>query len=236
MSAGAAHAHDATQPLAGRVVLVVGAHGGLGSAASLACARAGATVVLLGRKVPRLNRLYDALADSVEPLLYPLDLEGATPDDHAELAQRIGSECGRLDALVQCAARFEGLTPLEHADPAAIARDLHVNLTAPLWLTQACLPLLASTPGSAVVWTVDDAPRERPAYWGGYGLAQAARAAAVAQLRSEWASRGLRVEAFAPGPMRTGLRARAFTEQDDRLARDPADAASRLVALIAGAP
>ena len=39
--------------LAGRVVLVTGAHGGLGEAASLACARAGATVVLLGRKVPQ---------------------------------------------------------------------------------------------------------------------------------------------------------------------------------------
>ena len=70
--------------LARRVVLVSGAHGGLGQAASLACARAGATVVLLGRKVPRLNRLFDRIvAEGGEALLYPLDLEGASPDDFA---------------------------------------------------------------------------------------------------------------------------------------------------------
>ncbi|MFX4366054.1 SDR family NAD(P)-dependent oxidoreductase, partial [Acinetobacter baumannii] len=73
--------------LDGRVVLVTGATGGLGSASAQACARAGATVVLLGRKVPRLNRVYDAVAAcGPEPLLYPLDLEGATPDDYAEMA------------------------------------------------------------------------------------------------------------------------------------------------------
>ena len=67
-----------------RVVLVSGAHGGLGSAAAVACARAGATVVLLGRKLPKLNRVYDAVAQAgAEPLLYPLDLEGASPDDYA---------------------------------------------------------------------------------------------------------------------------------------------------------
>ena len=49
----------AGRALEGHAVLVTGAHGGLGSAASLACARAGATVVLLGRKVPRLNRVHD---------------------------------------------------------------------------------------------------------------------------------------------------------------------------------
>ena len=92
--------HSATAPasgaLAGRVVLVAGAHGGLGSAASLACARDGATVVLLGRKVPKLNRLYDALAaEGPEPMLYPLDLEGASPDDYAELATRLEGEFGR---------------------------------------------------------------------------------------------------------------------------------------------
>lgn len=232
----AASADPGAGRLAGRVVLVAGAHGGLGGATSRACAAEGATVVLLGRNVPRLNRLYDALATHAEPLLYPMDLEGATPDDHAELAARIGEACGRLDALVHCVGHFGGLTPFDHLDPGAIARDLHVNLTAPLWMTQACLPLLAATPGAAVAWTIDEAPSAQPAYWGGYGLAQAGRAAAVAQLQAEWASRGVRVEAFRPGPLRTGLRARAFTEGDDLRARDPADAAADLVDLLAHTP
>src|SRR5690606_14153714 len=73
----------AAPPLAGRVVLVAGAPGGLGAAAARACATAGATLVLLGRRLPRLNRIYDAVARlGPEPLLYPLDLEGASPDDY----------------------------------------------------------------------------------------------------------------------------------------------------------
>src|SRR3546814_7746996 len=67
--------------------------GGLGRPSAIACARAGATVVLLGRKVPKLNRVYDAIAKSdeglPEPVNYPFDLEGASPDDHAGLARRI---------------------------------------------------------------------------------------------------------------------------------------------------
>ena len=47
----------AAQPLAGRVILLAGAHGGLGAAAAQACAAAGATLVLLGRKLPKLNRV-----------------------------------------------------------------------------------------------------------------------------------------------------------------------------------
>lgn len=220
--------------LEGRVVLVAGAHGGLGSATSLACARAGATVVLLGRRVPRLNRLYDAIAaEGPEPLLYPMDLEGAAPQDHADLAARIEIGLGRLDALVHAAAQFDGLTPMAHADPASIARSLHVNLTAPVWLTQACLPLLQRAPDAAVVWPIDTLPQEAPAYWGGYGLAHAGRVAAVAQLRAELASTTVRVVGIEPGPMRTALRAKAYVEDDDKRARDPARVAGAIVDALA---
>ena len=99
--------------LDGRVVLVTGAHGGLGSEAALACAQAGATVVLLGRRVPKLGRMYDRItAAGGEAALYPMDLEGASPDDYAELAARIDAAFGRLDGVLHAAAHFSGLTPL----------------------------------------------------------------------------------------------------------------------------
>ncbi|TWI09555.1 SDR family NAD(P)-dependent oxidoreductase [Aerolutibacter ruishenii] len=219
--------------LAGRVALVAGAHGGLGSAASLACARAGATVVLLGRKVPKLNRLYDALAaEGPEPLLYPLDLEGASPDDYAEMAGRIESELGRLDGVLHCAAEFRGLTPLLQTDPAAFARALHVNLTARWWLSQACLPLLAQAPDAALVFTVDDLSRVGQAYWGGYGLAQHGLSALVGMLHAELANSPVRVAGLQPGPMRTPLRSKAYVEENDRLARDPVAYADACVTLL----
>lgn len=222
--------------LEGRVVLVAGAHGGLGSAAAQACARAGSTVVLLGRKVPKLNRVYDALAQvGPEPLLYPLDLEGASADDYAELAQRIEAELGRLDGVLHCAADFAGLTPLAQTDPATFARAVHVNLTAPWWLTQACLPLLAKAEDPAVVFVVDDLARVGQAYWGGYGLAQQGREGLVRMLHAELANSPIRVAGLRPGPMRTPLRAKAYVEENDRAAVEPTAYAAACVTLLSSA-
>lgn len=222
--------------LHGRVVLVSGAQGGLGSVAAQACAAAGATLVLLGRRPPKLNRVYDACAKlGPEPLLYPLDLEGAAPDDYAEMADRLHRELGRLDGLLHCAAEFRGLTPLEHTDPANFARAVHVNLTAPWWLSQACLPLLKQAPDAALVFALDDISRVGQAYWGGYGLAQHGLGAMVGMLHAELANSSVRVSALQPGPMRTSLRAKAYAEDEDAQARDPADYAAACVTLLSSA-
>ena len=219
--------------LADRVVLITGAAGGLGSAAALACAKAGATVVLLGRKVAPLNRVYDAVkAVGPEPMLYPLDLEGASPDDYDQLAQSLDAEFGRLDGLLHCAAEFKGLTPLLHTDPADFARAVHVDLTARWWLTQACLPLLAKSDGGVVVFALDDPARAGGAFWGGYGLAQSAQATLVSMLQAELGEHGPRVSGFRPGPMRTGLRAKAYQPNTDVEARPPVDFVEACVGLL----
>ncbi|MEQ1513974.1 MAG: SDR family NAD(P)-dependent oxidoreductase [Lysobacteraceae bacterium] len=234
--AKSATAQPNPRALEGRVVLVVGAHGALGHAASLACADAGATVVLLGRKVPKLNRVYDAvIRQGGEALLYPLDLEGATPDDYAEMVERIESGLGRLHGVLHCAADFPGLTPLENTDPAAFARALHVNLTARWWLTQACLPLLRRADDSAVVFAIDDALTRGLPYWGGYGIAQAGLNALLGTLHAELARSSVRVSGLAPGPMRTPLRAKAFVEEDTAVARDVAEITPACVHLLSAA-
>ncbi len=226
----------APKALAGRVILVTGAHGGLGSVAAQACAAAGATVVLLGRRLPRLNRVYDAVAAAgPEPMLYPLDLEGAGPDEYTELAERIGASAGHLDGVLHCAAEFRGLTPLEHQDPAAFARAIHVNLTAPWWLVQSCLPLLRQSPDAAVVLAVDDPARVGQAFWGGYGVAQHGLHALVRMLAAELANDPVRVCALQPGPMRTPLRARAFADDTAGDLRDPQAYAGRCVTLLSPA-
>lgn len=223
--------------LAGRVILVSGAHGGLGRAASIACARAGATVVLLGHRTPKLNRVYDAIAKDPggplpEPVNVPLDLAGAGPDDFADMAARIRDQLGRLDGLLHCAAEFSALTPLEHVDPAAFARTLHVDLTARWWLTQACLPLLRQAEDSAVVFVVDGLEGSTAAYWGAYGLAQSGLTALVGMLHAELATSPVRVSGLQPGPMRTPLRARAYVEAEDGRAVEPAAYADACVALL----
>ncbi len=206
----------AEQALAERVVLVSGAHGGLGDAAARECAKAGASVVLLGRRVPKLNRLYDAIvADGgPEPALYPLDMEGATPADYAQLAERIGTDLGRLDGILHATAGFKALGSIANAAPEDWVRGLHVNLTAPLLLTQACLPLLSAAADSAVVFTVNSAAATSRAYWGAYGVAQQGLRSLIAILADELSSGPVRVHGLQPGPMRTALRARAWAAEN----------------------
>jgi NAD(P)-dependent dehydrogenase (short-subunit alcohol dehydrogenase family) len=219
--------------LHGRVILVTGAAGGLGSAAAQAIAVAGAEVILLGHKLKRLEKTYDAIiAAGGRAWLYPLDLEGATPGDYAALAQRIGEGPGRLDGLLHAAAAFRGLTPIEHSDPERIAGEFKVNLTAPLWLTRACWPLLAAAEDSAIVFCVNQPSRAHSAYWGGYGLAQSALHGLIPMLQAEAPRGPVRVSGLQPGPMRTPLRARAYAIEHDQIARPARDYAAHAVYLL----
>ena len=85
-----------------RVVLVTGAGDGIGRAVSLACATHGATVVLAGKTVKKLEAVYDEIeqAGGPQPAIYPINLEGATPTDYDQLTQTIESRLERLDGLV----------------------------------------------------------------------------------------------------------------------------------------
>ena len=81
-------------PLEQRVVLITGATGGLGRALSLACANAGATVVLHGRVVRKLEALYDEIvaAKLLEPVILPLDFAHAEASDFANVASALPAE------------------------------------------------------------------------------------------------------------------------------------------------
>lgn len=221
------------QALAGRNVLVTGAYGGLGEAAAKACAQAGATVVLLGRKVPKLSRVYDAVkALGPEPALYPMDLAGADPADFEAMADKIGAELGGLHGVLHCAAEFPGLRPLEATPPADFVRQMHVNLTAPWLLTQACLPWLRKAEDSAVVFVGDELARVNRAYWGGYGVAKAGLAGLMRLLHDETETGPVRVSALEPGPMRSGVRNRAYVEEAATRCPSPAIYAPACVYLL----
>jgi NAD(P)-dependent dehydrogenase (short-subunit alcohol dehydrogenase family) len=223
--------------LDGRTILVTGANGALGEAAARACAAAGATVVLLGRRVPKLGRLSDALvAEGLPaPAIYPLDLEGATPDDYADLAETLQRDCGGLDGLLHCAAEFKGLASVENSPPEDLLRALHVNLAAPLLLTRALLPLLRQREDAAVVFVLDDPARVAKAFWGGYGIAKHGLAGAVAVLHEETERSGVRVHGLQPGPMRTALRGKAWFAENPGEIPEAAAYAPACVTLLSSA-
>lgn len=212
---------DAYRPaprcLAGRVVLVTGAGAGLGRAAALALAERGATVVLLGRTVTALERVYDTIADrgGPEPAIYPLDLEGAAYPDYEQLAEQIRRELGGLDGLLLCAARLGELGPLARLDPVMWARVLQINLHASFMLVQNLLPLLESAADGRLVFTLDGHVQGGRAYWGSYGVSKSALATLARTCMQELEHHPrLRVTAIDPGPTATLLRRQAFPAED----------------------
>jgi len=215
----------AADTLADRVVLVTGAYGGLGSAVARAAARAGATVVITGKRKRQLEQLFDAMrAEGLsEPVIHPLDMEVATPREYTALAEGLERDFGRLDGIVHCAASFSGLTPIAMHKPDDWLRALHVNVSAPFALTQACMPLLSQTSDSAVVFVLDDPELLQRAHWGGYGVSKAALERFVAILHQETDGGPLRTHALLPAPMRTALRRQAYFGEDI-LQRPPPDA------------
>ena len=210
--------------LSGRAILVTGASGGLGRALSLACARQGATVILHGRVVRKLEAIYDEIvaAGHPQPTILPLDLALASADDFGNVAGAIRSQLGRLDGLVHTAAFLGSLGPIEHQSFDAWQKVLRVNLAAAMALTRSAMPLLSAAPDACVLFTLDTRGENPRAYWGAYGAAKSGLSTLATILADEWENRpNLRVNAVVPGPMRSPLRALTHPGEDRAALPEP---------------
>ncbi len=202
-----------------RVILVTGAGAGIGRTAAYFYAKYGATVILLGRTIRKLESIYDEIeaAGYSQAAIYPMNLEGATPKDYRDLADNLHHEFGRLDGILHNAAILGSLTPLAHYDIEQWYRVMQVNCHAPFMLTQACLGLLKQSEDAACVFTSDCVARQGKAYWGAYGAAKAA----MNNLMQCWADEleintHIRVNSIEPYPVPTALRLQAFPGEDDK--------------------
>jgi len=204
-------------PLKERVVLITGASGGVGAALSRACAAQGATVVLHGRVVRKLEALYDEIVEAghAEPLILPLDLAKATADDFGNVANALQEQFGHLDGLVHTAALLGTLGPIEHQSFDSWLSLLRVNVAAPMGLTRALLPQLGASPDASVIFTLDNRGEQPRAFWGGYAVTKAGVATLARELADEWENRPhLRINAVVPGPIRSPLRGRTHPGED----------------------
>lgn len=208
--------------LRGRIILVTGAGDGIGRAVSKACAAHGATVLLLGRTVSKLESVYDDIvsAGHPQPGICPMDLSTAQGEQYDELTKSIEKEYGRLDGLLHNAGILGQRTPIEQYDVGTWQLVMHVNVTAAFILTQICLPLLKRSDDASIVFTSSGVGREGRAYWGAYAVSKFATEGLMQVLADETDGTPIRVNAVNPGKTRTAMRAEAYPAEDrSKLAR-----------------
>jgi NAD(P)-dependent dehydrogenase (short-subunit alcohol dehydrogenase family) len=210
-----------------RIIMVTGAGSGIGRTAAKAYAAHGATVILVGRTVSKLESVYDEIesAGHPKPAIVPLNFEGAAVKEYEELAMTIEDNFDRLDGLLHNAAILGDRSPVELYDPEIWSKVMQVNATAPFLLSRAMIPLLRKSADASVIFTSSGVGRKAKAYWGAYAVSKFA-VEGLSQLLSDELDddrHNVRVNSLNPGATRTSMRARAYPAENPQHNPAPED-------------
>jgi NAD(P)-dependent dehydrogenase (short-subunit alcohol dehydrogenase family) len=219
------------KPLQDRIALVTGASRGIGRAAALAFADAGAHVVAVARTQGALEELDDEIRSrGGDPAtLVPLDLKDLEALDR--LGAALNERWGKLDILFGNAGLLGDLTPLGHVDPKTWDSVMAVNVTANWRLIRSLDPLLRASDAGRAVFVSSGAAHKCTAYWGPYSVSKAALEALARTYAAETVETRVRVMLVNPGPLRTRMRASAMPGEDPETLRTPNDLAPHIVRL-----
>jgi len=199
--------------LENKIILITGVSQGIGRALALHAAQAGATLILMGRKVKALETLYDEIVAKKlpEPAIQPVHLMQLTPQGATELADSIQKMFGRLDGLVHNASTVGQICPIANLPPHQWQEAIHVNLNIPYLLTHALLPLLNHQHPSHILFTLANEATAPKAYWGAYSASKMGLLGLATTLHQELqANTNILVNCVNPGMVRTAMRLNAY--------------------------
>jgi NAD(P)-dependent dehydrogenase (short-subunit alcohol dehydrogenase family) len=187
--------------LDGRVALVTGASSGLGARFATVVHRAGAEVVLTARRPDRLQRLADDLG--ARATVMPGDLRD--PAVRVALAGLLSDRFGHLDVLINNAGVCDGAL-LQDQSLADLTGVFDLNVVAAVDLCRLTAPLLFARPGATVIniASIYGLVGSR-APMAAYNASKGALVNFTRNLAAQWGSRGVRVNALAPGFFPTEL-------------------------------
>ncbi|WP_347330224.1 YciK family oxidoreductase [Marinimicrobium locisalis] len=200
-----------------KVIVVTGAGDGIGRVAAKTFAEYRATVVLLGRTLAKLERVYDEIEDAggPQPAIYPINFEGATEKDYIDLSDALHKEFGKIDGLLHNASELGERTPLANYAPDTWQRVMQVNVNAPFLMTQALLPLMETAESASIVFTSSGVAQRGRAFWGAYAASKAAQDNLMQTLADELGGAlNVRANSINPGATRTRMRAAAYPAED----------------------
>ncbi len=206
--------------LSGRVTVITGASGNLGSAAAAAFAEAGARLVLVDRSPERVERLATGLGGIPEPLLVG-DAELGDPAAVESMFERVVRRFGRVDVLFNTVGAYRGGTPLVEDELASWDFVFAVNLRTTLLTCRAALPPMLRQGGGRIINTIS-----RNAFAGAAGAAaySAAKAAVLRlseSLAQEAKDGGVNVNCIVPGTIDTPQNRAASPSADHSRWVDP---------------
>ena len=221
--------------LADRIVLITGASDGIGRALALHAAGLGAQVILHGRNVAKLEKVYDeveAIDGAPRPSIAVVDLESANSESYSSLAQSVDAEFGRLDGLVLNASILGDRFSVDQYDAVMWQKVMHVNVTSVFAMTQVLLPLLQQAEDPSVIFTSSGVGRKGRAFWGAYAVSKFAVEGLSQVLADEHRHGKLRANCINPGATRTGMRLAAYPAEDRDQLKRPEDILATYVFLL----
>ena len=219
-------------PLKDHIALVTGASRGIGRAAALALAQAGAHVVAVARTQGALEELDDEIRrlTGESATLVPMDI-AAEGDGLDQLGLAIHQRFGRLDVLVHAAAMLGPMTPVFHVDPKQWDRVVAVNLTASFRLIRSFEPLLRASERPRAIFLTSGRAIRPKAFWGPYGVTKAGLEHLIRTWADELEQTKVRAVLLDPSVMRTRMRAEAMPGEDPTALPDPSEIGPLIVEL-----
>ncbi len=219
-----------TKPLSNRVAVVTGASRGIGRAAALAFAEAGAHVIAVARTQGALESLDDEIrAKGSSATLVPMNMKDFAAIDR--LGAAIHERWGKLDILLGNAGILGELAPITHIDQAVWDEVMAINVTANYRLIRSLDPLLRASDAGRAIFVSSGAAHKATAYWGPYGISKAALEVLVRTYAAETVTTPLKVMLLNPGPLRTNMRRAAMPGEDPTTLKTPDDLAPHILDL-----
>ncbi|WOT03944.1 YciK family oxidoreductase [Shewanella youngdeokensis] len=211
--------------LAGKIILVTGAGDGIGKTAAITYAQHGATVILLGKTVKKLEAVYDQIeqAGYPKPAIVPLDLKGASEQNYQDMADTIEEQFGHLDGLLHNASMLGVLGPFEHISLSSVEEVFKVNVIAEIMLTKALLPIMRKSTSASLLFTSSSVGRQARSFWGEYAMSKFATEAMMQAIAHEYEGTSIRCNSINPGATRTSMRANAYPAENPQTLKTPAE-------------